>query len=169
VRGEEWQGKYHQKNRKSSRRDARCCSGDPASAGSPNGGVKPPLHQTDPLPDVPGLTSFAVGPLSLNSVTSGTALPSYEALTRKAPTAAGWKASLALHPRPRRLWPPRPSGVVWAPGCNPARAVVFSPSMDRKNKLYFGDNLDILRRPLGRCPDEAAAQQRAGAVGTDEG
>jgi hypothetical protein len=25
-------------------------SGDPASAASPNGGVKPPLHQTDPLP-----------------------------------------------------------------------------------------------------------------------
>ena len=37
---------------------------------------------------------------------------------------------------------------MWAPGCNPACVVVFSPSMDRKNKLYFGDNLGILRREV---------------------
>jgi hypothetical protein len=55
--------------------------------------------------------------------------------------------------------------MVWAPGRNPAWVVVFSPPMDWKNKLYLGDNLSILRRVLGRCPDDAAAQREALAAG----
>ena len=37
---------------------------------------------------------------------------------------------------------------MWATGRNPAWVVLFSLSMDWKNKLYFGDNLDILRREV---------------------
>ena len=42
-----------------------------------------------------------------------------------------------------------PKGRIFGqPVRNPACVVIFSPSMDWKNKLYFGDNLDILRREV---------------------